>query len=502
MRVTEADNPLTLGIDRVDTTTALDLLCAVEGQLFGAEVWGPGLFEPDFLGRLRELRTQIQRDLAAGGRLVIGGAGTSGRLALQTQARHRDKGQVLGLLAGGVDAFFRAREGAEDSAELGRADLERVMGDGPLTYLGVSCGLSAAYVAGQAYCALNRPNTTVAILGFNAAEVANRRALPYLPDGFASLLELVDAQANGVLLNPIVGPEAISGSTRLKGGSATRAIIDYLLGDEPDPRAWFETAAALQRCLSAALPGLTPLVEQVQGAVLKGAGALYVAGADTGLIALLDATELPPTFGTSPDLVGCVVPPAIADLLPGLALEPMSPAKLVTPAKGRQLLALDDAGLALVPAAQRAQTLSLDLPSSCKRALAKLPPDRRAAFEDLLRKWWLNLFSTAVFLGCGKVFGNRMIDLRISNLKLWERAVRIVAELGGVKPEHAERALCEVVPGTAEATPEQRIRLAVAQERVVPAAILICHTGCGATQAQALLARYPKLADALRAEGA
>ncbi len=502
MRVTEADNPLTQAIDRVDTAAALDLLSAAEGQLFGSNAWGPGLMEPGFLDQLRELRTKVQHDLAAGGQLVIGGAGTSGRLALQTQARHRGTGQVLGLLAGGVEAFFRAREGAEDSAELGRADLERMQGDGPLTYLGVSCGLSAAYVAGQAYFALNRPNTTVAILGFNPADVANRRPLPDLPDGFAGLLELLEARANGLLLNPIVGPEAISGSTRLKGGSATRAIIDYLLSDESDPRIWFETATDLHRHLSAELPGLARLVAAVQEAVLQGTGATYVAGAHTGLIALLDATELPPTFGTPPELVNCVVPPAIAELLPGLALAPMSPEKLLTPMRGRPLLVLDQAGLALVPAAQRGETLSLDLPSSCIQALADLPAGRRTAFEDLLRKWWLNLFSTAVFLGCGKVFGNRMIDLRISNLKLWERAVRIVSDLGGVDAERAERALCAVVPNAAQATPAEKIRLAVAQERVVPAAILICRTGCDLTGAKSLLARHPKLADALRAAGA
>ncbi len=496
MRITEADNPLTRTIDQVDTLTALQRLWAAEGQLFGSPAWGPGLLEPDFLVRLSALRVAVQACLAAGGRLVIGGAGTSGRLALQTQARY--PGQVVGLLAGGVGAFFRAREGAEDSAELGQSDLAQVDAAGPMVYLGVSCGLSAAYVAGQALALLARDNATVALLGFNPASAANRRPLPGLPGGFAELLERLAETPGAVLLNPIVGPEAISGSTRLKGGSATRAVIDYLLNDETDASTWFQTAARLHGSLFEALPRLAEQVNACQSALLAGTGATYVAGVQTGLLALLDATELPPTFGVPPDLVRCIVPAEMAALLPGLPLEAMSPARLERVEADELLLALDEDGLALIPPALRSRARALELPSACRRALAELPSAQRPVLADLMGKWWLNLFSTAVFLGCGKVFGNRMIDLRISNLKLWERAARTVAELGGVDLEQAERALCEVVPGAALATPEDRVRLAVARERVVPAAILVCRSGCSAAEAQARLARLPKLADALR----
>jgi N-acetylmuramic acid 6-phosphate etherase len=152
----------------------------------------------------------VAEALESGGSLVFAGAGTSGRLGVLEAAEcpptfGSDPEQIRALMAGGTDAVFRAKEGAEDREDEGRkaaADL----GESDLLI-----GLSASSVTLFVHGALTR-----------ARELGARTVLLTCAaqDGLQNLADLVIALETG--------PEILTGSTRLKAGSATKAALNAI----------------------------------------------------------------------------------------------------------------------------------------------------------------------------------------------------------------------------------------------------------------------------------
>jgi N-acetylmuramic acid 6-phosphate etherase len=150
--------------------------------------------------------------LAMGGRLIYAGAGTSGRLGCLDAAEipptfSMPRDRVIGLIAGGEVALRRAVEGAEDRPELGASDIAALGVDGRDTLLGISASGRAPYVLGALAEAARR--------GARTAGLANNR--PCEMEG-----------ACEVLIAPVVGPELISGSTRLKAGTAQKLVLNMI----------------------------------------------------------------------------------------------------------------------------------------------------------------------------------------------------------------------------------------------------------------------------------
>ncbi|MDB5325067.1 MAG: murQ [Phycisphaerales bacterium] len=154
----------------------------------------------------------IAEKLAAGGRLIYVGAGSSGRLGVLDASEcpptfRSDPSQVIGLIAGGNEAMFKAREGVEDSAAEG-----------------------AAAIAGQnvtdkdAVCGIAAGGTTPFVHG--ALAEAKKRGAATL---FVTCVEPFDGEpAYHVTIRALVGPEVLTGSTRLKAGTATKLILNQL----------------------------------------------------------------------------------------------------------------------------------------------------------------------------------------------------------------------------------------------------------------------------------
>jgi len=527
-RVTEMRNPITAAIDEAEPAEIVRLLGEAEAEIFGSPVWGRGLFEPRFLEKLIRLRREILETLAEPtGRILIGGAGTSGRLAVHAAVRARmalGADRAFGLLAGGLDAMYRAKENIEDQPHAGARDLAEVLPEtGPFVYIGVSCGLSAAYVAGQAALAAARGARAVAVLGFNPPGAAADRPLPDLNLSFRELLRCLtgkkrlpsDIFGESVsndwtpsrfhLLTAIIGPEPIAGSTRMKGGTATKLILDALLF-ESAPDLCFRRAQSLRRRFDAASKTLAPAIVAAATALRQDRRFWCLADARTGLMALLDASECPPTFGAAPDQAAALVEDGFAATLPGFD---MSERRLTRFAElfeaGDAVFALtgDPSGRTALEGARRqanvplAQWRWLAPTGESAEIWADLPPTPRLCLEDLWLKWTLNAISTGAFIGYGKVYGGRMIDLRVSNLKLWERACRILTELTGAVHAAADTALRRAIayddPELTPAPPERLIQLAVRRERVLPRAALILLRGATPAEADALLANEPRL---------
>lgn len=142
------------------------------------------------------------------------------RCHLVATAYAKQKLNVTACISGGLQSLVMSNELPEDDPEAGAADFQAALGDAQDAMLiGVSCGLSADYVAGALQYAMQQ-GFAVAALGFNPPTEART-------DLFCKVIaEMLHERDDRVLLTPIVGPEAIAGSSRMKGGSASFIWLD------------------------------------------------------------------------------------------------------------------------------------------------------------------------------------------------------------------------------------------------------------------------------------
>jgi N-acetylmuramic acid 6-phosphate etherase len=150
--------------------------------------------------------------LRQGGRLIYFGAGTSGRLGVLDASEcpptfRTEPEMVQGRIAGGPEAMFRAKEGAEDSRELGRKDVDDLQVGARDVVMGIATGGTTPYVHG----ALNRARE----LGAKTIFLSCVAPVPNEP------------RVN-VAIRPLTGPEVLTGSTRLKAGTATKLVLNQI----------------------------------------------------------------------------------------------------------------------------------------------------------------------------------------------------------------------------------------------------------------------------------
>ena len=204
-RLTEQRNPRSAELDRL---SPLELVRLINQEDQGvAEAVG---MEAEAIARGMEL---VAETLAGGGRLFYVGAGTSGRLGVLDAAEMPPTfgtrpEQVQGIIAGGYDALVRAREGAEDRPEDGARDLEeRGVSPGDFV-LGIATSGTTPYVHGALDRARERGARTGFLLCTPPSPELRRR--------------------HDVVIAPLVGPEVVTGSTRMKAGTATKLVLNTL----------------------------------------------------------------------------------------------------------------------------------------------------------------------------------------------------------------------------------------------------------------------------------
>ena len=202
--VTEQINLASIDLDRKSTLEILRIINA-EDQTVAQAV------ERE-IPRIAAAADAIFERLAAGGRLFYVGAGTSGRLGILDAAEcpptfGTDPELVQGVIAGGEKAIFRAQEGAEDDPEQGGRDLLARGLSAKDAVVGLSASGRTPYVVGALQAARGIGAATVAI-----------SCNPGSP-----LSECAD-----IRIEPIVGPEVVTGSTRMKAGTAEKLILNML----------------------------------------------------------------------------------------------------------------------------------------------------------------------------------------------------------------------------------------------------------------------------------
>jgi N-acetylmuramic acid 6-phosphate etherase len=278
----------------------------------------------------------------------------------------------------------------------------------------------------------------------------------------------------------------------------TDALVDLFCVNELEP----------QRAVAAAAPQLSAAVDAVAARLAAGGRLFYLGAGTSGRLGVLDAAECPPTFCTSPELVQGVLAggaPALLrssegledqrqggvddlcsrgfsqqDCLVGIAAGGTTPYVLGGLEHAQAIGALAIA-MACVPAEQAPMPCAIDI-----RLLTG--PELLAGSTRLkagtATKMALNILSTGVMVRLGKVHGNRMVDVAVTNTKLEDRALRILRDLAGVPRERGAELLR-------------------AAEGSVKLALLMAASGLDAEAARAELASHgPSLRRTLDACGA
>jgi N-acetylmuramic acid 6-phosphate etherase len=201
---TEAGNPASQNIDSLSALEIARLMNAEDSRV--AEAVG---------GELNSIAAGVEiiaDRLRSGGRLVYLGAGTSGRLGVLDAAEcpptfSTPPDMVLGLIAGGDTAIRRAVEGAEDHPEFAVNDLQQIALSSKDVVVGIATSGQTPYVFG----------------GLRYAREVGAYAIGLSCNDSSTLADVAD-----LMITPIVGPEIIAGSTRLKAGTATKMVLNIL----------------------------------------------------------------------------------------------------------------------------------------------------------------------------------------------------------------------------------------------------------------------------------
>ncbi len=201
---TETRNQKTMALDTLSVQDALALMNQ-EDQKVPVAV-------QRVLPQIESAVNKIVTNFKAGGRLIYMGAGTSGRLGVLDAAEcvptfGTSPEMVVGLIAGGMSAMTVAVEGAEDSAELGRQDLINVQLTAHDTVVGIAASGRTPYVVGGLDYAQKVGAATVSLACNAHAEISAHAA---------------------TAIEVEVGPEVLTGSTRLKSGTAQKLVLNML----------------------------------------------------------------------------------------------------------------------------------------------------------------------------------------------------------------------------------------------------------------------------------
>ncbi|MFF5981109.1 N-acetylmuramic acid 6-phosphate etherase [Streptomyces olindensis] len=201
---TEAFRPELADIDRLPTLDIARLMNGEDATVAGAVAAR--------LPRIAAAIDAVAERMARGGRLVYAGAGTAGRLGVLDASEcpptfNTDPSRVVGLIAGGPQAVVTSVEGAEDSRELARSDLEPLGLTRDDTVVGISASGRTPYAIGAVEYARARGSLTVGLA-----------CNPGSP--------LAAAADHGIEI--VVGPELLTGSTRLKAGTAQKLVLNMI----------------------------------------------------------------------------------------------------------------------------------------------------------------------------------------------------------------------------------------------------------------------------------
>ncbi len=202
--ITERRNPAS---NNIDTLSTLEMLTVINNE----DRRVPEAITP-YLPQIAQLVDRVAQAFAEGGRLIYIGAGTSGRLGILDASEcpptfGTRPEQVVGIIAGGHKAILSAVENVEDNREQGAADLKALNFSAKDVLVGLAASGRTPYVLGAMAWAKSL-NASVAVVSCNPQ---------------SEMATLAD-----IAITPAVGPEVVTGSTRLKAGTAQKLVLNMI----------------------------------------------------------------------------------------------------------------------------------------------------------------------------------------------------------------------------------------------------------------------------------
>ncbi|XP_072170009.1 glucokinase regulatory protein-like [Diadema setosum] len=622
--ITERSNPKSENIDKAPPIGIVDCLHECEREIFTGWDSYQNIQDADVVDTIKRIAEKLVEVLESSDSwaVIISGCGTSGRLAFFISTKMNGLMTRMGrkpcchyLIGGGIRALTHSVEAFEDRPGHGSKDLQELeqtlasQGCQRILFIGITCGLSAPYVAGQLDYCLGRPEQyTPVLLGFNPVSLAKNQPIKHWDQTFFSVakrMEAVAVASQAFILNPVVGPEAITGSSRLKGGGATKLLLEACFfsafssisisatptdtqdqhlvrpyaevklppadvgqsmngvqgrhGDEL-PSILMETYQQHWEVSHRAAREQVAEVVEMAGKSLRAGGHVYYIGQDkTGILGLIDASECPPTFGSDFDDVRGFLKGGLAavganyhktsdytshaDVLKDETSTLFFQEHIIPTIKSHDtvifLLLTNETNFKEEMGALYHRVLSNTshigivstqaIPSSsspwkcCKEVILPHPDEvvgeklrrmgvARAVVEEVIQsltefslKSVLNSISTGAHIAKGKVLKNLMVDLRLSNSKLFERGISIVASFvqRSNKGTEARNAVLRSIYRTNEHDKVSHkplssiIERAGCVEKVVPVAIILAVGECTVEEAEELLRDEPIIREVL-----
>ncbi|WP_312180150.1 N-acetylmuramic acid 6-phosphate etherase [Pantoea sp. CTOTU46764] len=202
--ITEGRNPASQNIDELSTEAMLRVINDEDKKV--------ALAVEAIVPQIAQVVDAITQAFSKGGRLIYCGAGTSGRLGILDASEcpptfGTPRSQVVGLIAGGHTAILQAVENAEDNVGQGAQDLRDIQFNANDVLVGIAASGRTPYVLGA--------------LAYARQQGAFTAALTCNPNSPMS-------QAADVALTPVVGPEVVTGSSRMKAGTAQKLVLNML----------------------------------------------------------------------------------------------------------------------------------------------------------------------------------------------------------------------------------------------------------------------------------
>uniref|UniRef100_F6Z539 Glucokinase regulator n=1 Tax=Monodelphis domestica TaxID=13616 RepID=F6Z539_MONDO len=526
--ITEKSNPLTKDLDKANAEQIVQLLGQCDAEIFQEEGSAmPAYQDPE------------------GGLVVLSGGGTSGRMAFLMSVSFNQLMKGLGqkplytyLIAGGDRSVVASREGTEDSALHGIEELKKVAaGKKRVIVIGISVGLSAPFVAGQMDFCMSNPDIFLPVLvGFNPINMARNDPIEDWNSTFreiAEKMQKLQEKQKAFVLNPAIGPEGLSGSSRMKGGSATKVLLETLL------LAAHKTVdrgiAASQSCLLEILRTFERAhkVTYSQGtkiaALMKQKGRVYLVGWQTldfqdvrGFL-IGDHSDMfnrkeelidqGPQFSFSQEDFLSSILPSLTEIDTVLFIFTLDDNLTEVETLVEQVKKKTPNIQALAHS-----TVGQYLPSPLKKLFPSIIsitwPLLFFEYEgnfiqkfqrELSTKWVLNTVSTGAHVLRGKILYNHMLDLRLRNSKLFWRGLAMLQRFSGQPKAQCIKSLLKAIHFPQEVSEEiqaapisYHIQVAHEKEQVIPTALLTLLFRCSIPEAKTHLTASPSVCETIK----
>ncbi|KAM4040825.1 glucokinase regulatory protein isoform 1-T2 [Anomaloglossus baeobatrachus] len=561
--ISEKSNPITRELDKADVNTLVQLLRNCDAEIFQEEdetiINYQRLYSESILKTIMDIAKKVQQIIENPdeGLIVLSGCGTSGRLAVLLansfnrlmRGLHQSPCYTY-IIAGGDRSIVTARESTEDDPVRGQEELQKACeGKKKVVFIGISCSLSAPFIAGQLdFCMKNLDVFLPVLVGFNTVSMARNDRIEGWNFTFRQVAEQIqniqDTQ-RAFVLNPAVGPEGLCGSSRMKGGSASKILLEtlFLVAHKASSK-----VEVTEKCLLEILrtyerahkvtyshsKKIAALLKQSATSLQK-SGHLYVIGWGTlGLVGIMDAVECVPSYNADwQDVRGFIyegyrtLENKEGDLTPLGAEFAVSHEDFITsvlPSVSESdtivfLFTLDDDVTEVEKLMESVKEKTMNVHVICHATAGqylpistkKMIPDPivitwpilfleyEGAFiqtfqRELSSKWVLDTVTAGAHVLKGKIYRNFIVDFTICNSKHFQRAVCVLQRLSGHPQSRCTEALLQSIYGEQTLTEQMRnaetsqhIRAAAARDKVLPVAIVSLLRNCSVVEARTRL---------------